>query len=45
MTTKGDVTVSRSIASHGPSIGDLSAATERIAWDIRQALIDSDEHA
>lgn len=35
------VTVSRSIASHGPDIGALSTATERIAWDIRQALIDS----
>lgn len=39
------VTVSRSIASHGPNIGELSAATERIAWDIRQALIDSDGRA
>ena len=35
------VTVSRSIASHGPDIGALSTATERIAWDIRQALMDS----
>ncbi|MFU0559155.1 orotidine-5'-phosphate decarboxylase [Gardnerella pickettii] len=35
------VTVSRSIASHGPDIGALSNATERIAWDIRQALMDS----
>ncbi len=35
------VTVSRSIASHGPDIGALSTATERIAWDIHQALMDS----
>ena len=35
------VTVSRSIASHGPDIGALSTATERIAGDIRQALMDS----
>lgn len=35
------VTVSRSIASHGPDIGALSTATERISWDIRQALMDS----
>ena len=39
------VTVSRSIASHGPNIGELSAATERIALDIRQALVDSGECA
>ncbi len=35
------VTVSRSIASHGPDIGALSNASFRLAWDIRQALMDS----
>lgn len=39
------VTVSRSIASHGPDIGALSSATERIAWDIRRALMDSMQEA
>lgn len=37
------VTVSRSIASHGPDIGALSSATEQICWDVRQALMYADE--
>ena len=32
------VTVSRSIASHGPDISALSEATEHVALDIRQAI-------
>lgn len=40
--TKGNVlvTVSRFIAAHGPDIAALSAATESVALDIRQALIE-----
>ena len=41
--TKGNVlvTVSRFIAAHGPDIAALSAATESVALDIRQALIEA----
>ena len=41
--TKGNVlvTVSRFIAAHGPDIAALSAATESVARDIRQALIEA----
>lgn len=41
--TKGNVlvTVSRFIATHGPDIASLSAATESVALDIRQALIEA----
>ena len=41
--TKGNVlvTVSRFIASHGPDITALSQATEAIALDVRQALIEA----
>jgi orotidine-5'-phosphate decarboxylase len=43
--TKGNVlvTVSRFIASHGPDISELSQATESIALDIRQALLEATE--
>ncbi|OZG58380.1 orotidine 5'-phosphate decarboxylase [Bifidobacterium tissieri] len=43
--TKGNVlvTVSRSISSKGPEIADLSAATEAIAIDVRQALYEAME--
>lgn len=41
--TKGNVlvTVSRFIATHGPDISSLAAATESVALDIRQALIEA----
>lgn len=41
--TKGNVlvTVSRFIAKNGPDISNLSAATEAIALDVRQALMDA----
>ena len=41
--TRGNVlvTVSRSIASQGPDIADLAAATESIALDVRQALMEA----
>ncbi|KFI56461.1 orotidine 5'-phosphate decarboxylase [Bifidobacterium callitrichos DSM 23973] len=41
--TKGNVlvTVSRFIASHGPDISALSEATEAIALDVRQALLEA----
>ncbi|MDU1018655.1 MAG: orotidine-5'-phosphate decarboxylase [Bifidobacterium breve] len=35
------VTVSRLIASHGPDIASLSQATESIALDVRQALMEA----
>ena len=35
------VTVSRFIASHGPDIAALSQATESIALDVRQALMEA----
>ncbi len=35
------VTVSRFIAAHGPDDCRLSAATESVALDIRQALIEA----
>lgn len=35
------VTVSRFIATHGPDISSLAAATESVALDIRQALIEA----
>ena len=37
------VTVSRSIASHGPDISALSEATEAIALDVRQAIMQAEE--
>ena len=41
--TKGNVlvTVSRFIAAHGPDIASLSQATEAIALDVRQALMEA----
>ena len=41
--TRGNVlvTVSRFIASHGPDIAALSQATESIALDVRQALMEA----
>lgn len=41
--TKGNVlvTVSRFIAAHGPAIASLSQATEAIALDVRQALMEA----
>lgn len=41
--TKGNVlvTVSRFIAAHGPGIASLSQATEAIALDVRQALMEA----
>jgi orotidine-5'-phosphate decarboxylase len=41
--TKGNVlvTVSRSIASHGPDISELEKATENISLDVRQALMET----
>lgn len=41
--TKGNVlvTVSRFIAAHGPSIAALTEATESVALDIRQALLEA----
>lgn len=41
--TRGNVlvTVSRFIAAHGPSISELSRATESIALDVRQALLEA----
>lgn len=41
--TRGNVlvTVSRFIASHGPDIATLSQATESIALDVRQALMEA----
>lgn len=41
--TKGNVlvTVSRFIAAHGPDIASLSKATETIALDVRQALLEA----
>ena len=43
--TKGNVlvTVSRFIASHGPDIAMLAQATESIALDVRQALLEATE--
>ena len=35
------VTVSRYIATHGPDISSLAAATESIALDVRQALVEA----
>ena len=45
--TKGNVlvTVSRFIAAHGPDIAMLSQATESIALDVRQALLEATEEA
>lgn len=49
--TRGNVlvTVSRAIASRGPDIAELSAATETVALDVRQALMaatmDEDENS
>ena len=37
------VTVSRSIASHGPDISALSEATEAIALDVRHAIMQAEE--
>lgn len=45
--TKGNVlvTVSRFIAAHGPDISSLCQATESIAWDVQQALMEATEAA
>ena len=45
--TRGNVlvTVSRFIASHGPDIASLSQATESIALDVRQALMEATAEA
>lgn len=37
------VTVSRSIATKGPAIADLAAATESIALDVRQAIMEAED--
>lgn len=37
------VTVSRSIATKGPDIADLAAATEAIAFDVRQAMMEAED--
>lgn len=45
--TRGNVlvTVSRSIAAHGPDISALSEATEAIALDIKQAIMRAEEES
>ena len=37
------VTVSRSIATKGPAIADLAVATESIALDVRQAIMEAED--